>query len=145
LDPCEKLPTDVLVSITPLERQQLFASARYSLRQINGNKMAKLLALEGPGVPSEVIFPAKKRAKKMGMNNDQPPDLSANDRGMAAERGRGGMGMSTPGVGRGMPPGNGRGLPPGHGRGMPASGRGRGDFKYFLDCQYEFWKILKHG
>uniref|UniRef100_A0A914MR10 DZF domain-containing protein n=2 Tax=Meloidogyne TaxID=189290 RepID=A0A914MR10_MELIC len=125
LDPCEKLPTDVLVSITPLERQQLFASARYSLRQINGNKMAKLLALEGPGVPSEVVFPAKKRAKKMGMNNDQPPDLSANDRGMAAERGRGGMGMSTPGIGRGMPPGNGRGLPPGHGRGMPASGRGR--------------------
>uniref|UniRef100_A0A915LXT3 DZF domain-containing protein n=1 Tax=Meloidogyne javanica TaxID=6303 RepID=A0A915LXT3_MELJA len=136
LDPCEKLPTDVLVSITPLERQQLFASARYSLRQINGNKMAKLLALEGPGVPSEVIFPAKKRAKKMGMNNDQPPDLSANDRGMAAERGGGGI--STHGIGRGMPPGNGRGLPPGRGRGMSASGRGRGDFKYYSTINMSF-------
>ncbi|KAL7077643.1 hypothetical protein ACQ4LE_003524 [Meloidogyne hapla] len=137
MDPCEKLPTDVLASITPLERQQLFASARYSLRQINGNKMAKLLALEGPGVPSEIVYPVKKKAKKMGMNNDQPPDLSANDRGMAGRGRGGGMGPSRGGQGMphgrmpvgeygvvtpGMPPGNGRGI----GKGMPP-GRGRGN------------------
>ncbi|KAF7633220.1 DZF domain-containing protein [Meloidogyne graminicola] len=76
-DPCEKIPTDVLASITSFERKQLFGSARYALRRINKNQISELLALEGSGIPSELI--PKKKFKQIGNKNDQLPNLSINE------------------------------------------------------------------
>lgn len=71
LDPCEKLPIDVFAPLSPAERQNIFASARYALRQINTGQMAKLLALDGgSGIPQQQAEPRpKKKPRFAGQNN----------------------------------------------------------------------------
>ncbi|KAL3085099.1 hypothetical protein niasHS_010168 [Heterodera schachtii] len=67
-DPCEKLPVDVLANVLEKDRNNIFNSARYAIRQIKGGKIAKLLALDGSsGIPSE--HPKKRR--KITAQNDQ--------------------------------------------------------------------------
>jgi uncharacterized protein YehS (DUF1456 family) len=61
MDPCEKLPTNAIATLSTVERNRIFASVRYSLRQINTNNMAKLLALEGTGIPSSQMSSLAKK------------------------------------------------------------------------------------
>uniref|UniRef100_A0A183BLI0 DZF domain-containing protein n=1 Tax=Globodera pallida TaxID=36090 RepID=A0A183BLI0_GLOPA len=52
-DPCEKLPFDVFAGVSDMARKNIYDSARYSIRQIETNKMANLLAMDrSPGIPS---------------------------------------------------------------------------------------------
>uniref|UniRef100_A0A183C6I8 DZF domain-containing protein n=1 Tax=Globodera pallida TaxID=36090 RepID=A0A183C6I8_GLOPA len=52
-DPCEKLPSDVFAGVSDTARKNIYDSARYSIRQIEANKLVNLLALGGsPGIPS---------------------------------------------------------------------------------------------
>jgi hypothetical protein len=48
-DPCEKQFTDSIASLTASERKNIWASTNYSLKQMNKNNLAGLLALEGTG------------------------------------------------------------------------------------------------
>ena len=60
-DPCEKQFTDAIFSLTGPERKNLWASANYSLKEMNKNNLPKLLALEGSGIPSHQIDMQKKK------------------------------------------------------------------------------------
>ncbi|KAI3414211.1 DZF [Globodera pallida] len=52
-DPCEKLPSDVFAGVSDIARKNIYDSARYSIRQIEANRLVNLLALDGlPGIPS---------------------------------------------------------------------------------------------
>lgn len=75
-DPCEKLPVDAIVTLKDRERDQLYSSARYAIKQIKTGRMVKLLALDGsPGIPSAV--PPRKKARHNEDKHGEPKAAEA--------------------------------------------------------------------
>lgn len=81
-DPCEKFPIDAIVTLTQSDRTQLYSSARYALRQMNTNNLARLLALSS-GIPTEPIFKKKKLVENATEHGKNVAPLSTTSGGIA--------------------------------------------------------------